>query len=168
MADEQIIHISGTIGNDVTLTQTQNGKVCNLNVVHNSRRYDQQQGKWVDTNPVWFHCSAWNQLAENAAQCLHKGMRVLAEGVLTQGSYEKNGVKVTTWQVSLTDLAPSLRFDTPQAALQRAQNRANNPAPRQYDQQPMVNGGPIPQQTQPQPQQQDAPAQPAFNGPWNV
>jgi len=114
MAGEIVVHLDGTLVADPELRFTQSGAaVVNVTVAQNERRLNKESGKWEDGDAVFLRCNAWRQFAENIAESLSKGDRVLGYGRLKQRSYEtREGEKRTVFEVELEALGPSLKFRT--------------------------------------------------------
>lgn len=110
------ITVVGNIVADPELRFIQNGAaVANFRVASTPRRYDAQAGQYVDGEAVFLTCNVWRQAAENVAETLHKGDRVIVTGRLRQRSYEdKNGERRTVMEVEVDEVGPSLRFATAQ------------------------------------------------------
>lgn len=108
------ITIVGNIVEDPTLRFTANGAaVTNFRVASTPRRYDQQAGQFVDGEPLFLTCNVWRQPAENVANSLNKGDRVIVTGRLRQRSYEdRNGERRTVFEIEVEEVGPSLRFAT--------------------------------------------------------
>ncbi|QQU97766.1 single-stranded DNA-binding protein [Corynebacterium amycolatum] len=104
--------IVGNLVADPELKYTNTGTpVTSFRVVSSTRVY--RDGQWQDGDAVFMTCSVWREQAENMAECLRKGMRVLVHGRLKQRSYEnKQGEKRTVYQVDADDVGPSLKFAT--------------------------------------------------------
>jgi single-strand DNA-binding protein len=87
--------------------------VCSFNIVTNDRKKDDSD-QWIDVDPTWFRCTAWRQLAENAAESLHKGDLVIVVGRLRQNAYkDKEGNDAVSYQnVNVFSVGPSLAFVT--------------------------------------------------------
>ena len=158
MAGETVITIVGNLTADPELRTTRNGgTVANFSIAATPRTFDKQSNQWVDGDALFLRCSAWRDLATHCAQSLAKGMRVIAQGRLTQRSYEaKDGTQRTVVELQVDEIGPSLRMAT--AQVQRVQG--NNAG---YAQQQGGNGGfgqPPVQQQPYQPQQQPQGADP--------
>lgn len=112
MAGETIIHITGNLTNDPELRFTPSGKaVANWTIASTPKTFDRQKNEFVDGETLFLRCSAWGDLAENIAESLTKGMRVMVEGKLKSRSYEtKEGEKRTVIEVAAEEVAPSLRW----------------------------------------------------------
>jgi len=87
--------------------------VASFTVAASSRYLDRQTNEWKDTDPVFMRCSVWRQYAENVAETLQKGMRVIVQGRLKQRSYEtREGEKRTVVEMEVDDVGPALRYAT--------------------------------------------------------
>lgn len=134
------VTMTGTLVADPELKCLNSGDfVANFRIAANSRRYDRERGEWVDGDTTFLRCSIWRQAAENVAQSLTKGARVLVTGRLKQRAWETNeGEKRTAFELDVTDIGPSLKLAT--AAVTKA-NRTNGAAPStQHD--PWATGSP--------------------------
>lgn len=114
MAGLPEVTVAGTLTADPELRFTQSGiAVANFTVAANDRRYDQQQGRWIDGDATFLRCTLWRQPAENLAGSLNKGARVLVTGTLRQRSYETDqGEKRTVMELDVTEVGASLRWAT--------------------------------------------------------
>lgn len=110
------VTMAGNLVADPELRYTPGGAaVASFRVASTPRKYDSQAGGWVDGDPVFMACSAWNQLGENAAQSLEKGMRVIVSGRLRQRSYEtQGGEKRTVMGLEVDEVGPSLKYASAQ------------------------------------------------------
>ena len=104
MSNEQTITIVGTLTADPELRFVNSGAaVANFTVAFNPRRYDKQANEWKDGTAQFWRCQAWNAgkltFAENIADQLHKGDRVVLTGTLEAREYEKDGQKRTVTEV---------------------------------------------------------------------
>lgn len=108
------ITVVGNIVADPELRYTPNGAaVANFRVASTPRRYDQQAGQFVDGEPLFLTCNVWRQPAENVANSLNKGDRVIVTGRLRQRSYEdRTGERRTVFEIEVEEVGPSLRFAT--------------------------------------------------------
>lgn len=105
------VTIVGNITRDPDLKYTPNGAaVVKLGVAVNKRV--KQNGEWVDGDPSFFDVTAWNTLAENIAETLAKGNRVVVTGRLEQRSWEQDGNKRYAVEIVADEVAPSLRWAT--------------------------------------------------------
>jgi single-strand DNA-binding protein len=81
-------------------------------VANNPRFLDQQTGEWKNGDPVFMRCNAWREQAENVAETLTRGMRVIAQGRLRQRTVEKDGQKRTYESLEVDEIGPALRYAT--------------------------------------------------------
>ena len=121
MAGEPIITVVGNTVADPELRFTPNGAaVANFTVASTPRTFDRQTNQWVDGEALFVRCSVWKEAAENVAESLTKGMRVIVQGRLKARSYEdRDGNKRTSWEMDVDEVGPALRFAT--AKVTRAQ-----------------------------------------------
>jgi single-strand DNA-binding protein len=114
MAGEPPITLIGNRTADPELRFTPSGAaVANFTVASTPRTFDRQTGEWKDGDPLFLNCSCWRQLAENVAESLTKGMRVVVSGRLRSRSYEtRDGEKRTVFEVEIDEIGPSLRYAT--------------------------------------------------------
>src|ERR1700690_2608083 len=110
-AGDTQITIVGNLVDDPELRYTQTGQaVANFRVASTPRFLDKATNEWKDGDSLFLSCSVWRQAAENAAESLQRGMRVIVSGRLRQRSYEtKEGEKRTVYEVDVDDVGPSLR-----------------------------------------------------------
>jgi len=106
--------IVGNITNDPELRFTPSGAaVASFTVASNSRYLDKTTNEWKDGEPVFMRCSVWRQYAENVAESLTRGTRVIVTGRLKQRSYDnRDGQKVTVMEMEVDDVGPALRNAT--------------------------------------------------------
>ena len=111
MAGETVITVIGNLTADPELRWTGNGAaVADFTIASTPRTYDRNSGEWKDGESLFLRCSVWRNAAENVAESLRKGMRVLAQGRLVQRSYEtKEGEKRTIVELQVDEIGPSLR-----------------------------------------------------------
>ena len=134
MAGETILTIVGTLPADCELRFTPNGAaVANFIIASNSRTFDKQSNSWKDQEPLFLRCNIWRQPAENAAESLTKGTRVIATGRLRQRSYEtKQGEKRTVMELEVDEIGPSLKFATTKVnRVERSGGSSGQQSPRQ-------------------------------------
>jgi single-strand DNA-binding protein len=114
MAGETIITITGNLVDDPELRFTPSGAaVAKFRVASTPRTFDRQTNEWKDGDSLFLTCSVWRQAAENVAESLQRGMRVIIQGRLKQRSYEDNeGVKRTVYELDVEEVGPSLRNAT--------------------------------------------------------
>lgn len=113
---ETPITLVGNLVADPELRYTPAGAaVANFRVASTPRRFDQQANQWVDDEPLFLTCNVWRQAAENVANSLTKGTRVIVTGRLRQRSYDtRDGDKRTVFEVEVDEIGPSLRYATTQ------------------------------------------------------
>lgn len=113
-AGDTVITIVGNLTDDPELRFTPNGApVANFTVASTPRFVDRQTNEWRDGDTLFMRCSTWRQAAENAAESLERGMRVIAQGRLKQRSYEtREGEKRTVIELEVDEIGPSLRRAT--------------------------------------------------------
>ncbi|MBE9374695.1 single-stranded DNA-binding protein [Saccharopolyspora sp. HNM0983] len=114
MAGETVITVVGNLTADPELRFTPSGAaVANFTIASTPRTFDRQNGEWKDGDPLFMRCSIWRQAAENVAESLTRGMRVLAQGRLRQRSFEtKEGEKRTVVELDVDEIGPALRYAT--------------------------------------------------------
>ncbi len=114
MAGETIITVVGNLTADPELRFTPSGApVANFTVASTPRTYDRQSGEWKDGDAMFLNCAIWRQAAENVAETLTKGMRVVVQGRLRSRSYEtREGERRTVFEVDVEEIGPSLRYAT--------------------------------------------------------
>jgi single-strand DNA-binding protein len=113
-AGDTQITIVGNLVNDPELRFTPNGQaVATFRVASTPRFRDQQSGEWKDGESLFLTCNVWRQAAENVAESLQRGMRVIVQGRLKQRSYEtREGEKRTVYEIEADDVGPSLKSAT--------------------------------------------------------
>lgn len=116
MAGETPITLVGNLTADPELRFTPSGAaVASFTVASTPRQFDRQANEWRDGEAMFLNCSVWRQAAENAAESLQKGMRVIVQGRLKSRSYEtREGEKRTVFEVEVDEVGPSLRYATAQ------------------------------------------------------
>ncbi|MGN6243673.1 MAG: single-stranded DNA-binding protein [Motilibacteraceae bacterium] len=114
MAGETVITVVGNLTDDPELRFTPSGAaVANFTVASTPRQMDRQTNEWKDGDPLFLRCSIWRQAAENVAESLTRGSRVIVQGRLRQRSYEtKEGEKRTVIELEVDEIGPSLRYAT--------------------------------------------------------
>ena len=118
MAGETVITIIGNLTNDPELRFTPSGAaVANFTVASTPRTFDRQSNEWKDGDTLFMRCSVWRDAAENVAESLQRGTRVLVSGRLRSRSYEtKEGEKRTVVEMEVDEVGPSLRYATAKVA----------------------------------------------------
>jgi single-strand DNA-binding protein len=111
MAGDTQICITGNLVDDVALRYTPTGQaVASFRIASTPRWQDKQTGAWQDGDSLFLSCNVWRQAAENVAESLQRGMRVIVQGRLRQRSYEtKEGEKRTVYEIEVDEVGPSLR-----------------------------------------------------------
>ncbi len=112
MAGETTITIVGNLTADPELRFTPSGAaVANFTVASTPRTFDRQSNEWKDGETLFMRCSIWRDSAENVAESLHRGTRVIVTGRLKSRSYEtKEGEKRTVIELDVDEVGPSLRY----------------------------------------------------------
>ena len=112
MAGETTITVIGNLTNDPELRFTPSGSaVANFTIASTPRTFDRQSNEWKDGETLFLRASVWREAAENVAESLTKGMRVIVNGRLKSRSYEtKEGEKRTVIELEVDEIGPSLRF----------------------------------------------------------
>ncbi|UVK62593.1 ssDNA binding protein [Arthrobacter phage TaylorSipht] len=149
MAGETTITVIGNLTNDPELRFTPSGSaVANFTIASTPRTFDRQSNEWKDGETLFLRCSVWKDAAENVAESLTKGARVIVSGRLKSRSYEtKEGEKRTVVELEVDEIGPSLRYA--QAKVQRVQRSGGGGG---------FNGGGG--------QSSGAPSSPAGDDPW--
>lgn len=116
MAGEPYITVVGNLAADPELRFTQGGDaVVNFTIAQTPRTMDRQTQQWVDDETLWVRTTVWREAAQNVAESLVKGTRVVAYGKLRSRSFEdKEGNQRTNWELDAEEVGPSLRWATAQ------------------------------------------------------
>ncbi|MEU2788609.1 single-stranded DNA-binding protein [Streptomyces sp. NPDC007100] len=114
MAGETVITVVGNLVDDPELRFTPSGAaVAKFRVASTPRTFDRQTNEWKDGESLFLTCSVWRQAAENVAESLTRGTRVIVQGRLKQRSYEdREGVKRTVYELDVDEVGASLRNAT--------------------------------------------------------
>lgn len=114
MAGETVITVVGNLTDDPELKFTPSGAaVANFTVASTPRTFDKQTSEWKDGDALFLRCAAWRQLAENVAESLQKGQRVVVTGALRVRQFERqDGSKGTSVEMNVDEVGPSLRYAT--------------------------------------------------------
>jgi single-strand DNA-binding protein len=114
MAGETVITVIGNLTADPELRFTPSGAaVANFTVASTPRTFDRQSGEWKDGEALFLRCNIWRQAAENVAETLTRGARVIVQGRLRQRSFEtREGEKRTVIEMEVDEVGPSLRYAT--------------------------------------------------------
>ena len=112
MAGETIITVVGNLVQDPELRFTPSGSaVANFTIASTPKIFDRQSNEFKDGETLFLRASVWREAAENVAESLTKGMRVVAQGRLKSRSYDtKEGEKRTVIEFEIDEIGPSLRF----------------------------------------------------------
>jgi single-strand DNA-binding protein len=114
MAGETVITVVGNLVDDPELRFTPSGAaVANFRIASTPRTFDKQTNEWKDGDALFLSCSVWRQAAENVAESLQKGMRVVVQGRLKSRQYEtREGEKRTVFEIDVDEVGPSLKYAT--------------------------------------------------------
>ncbi|MBC8990007.1 single-stranded DNA-binding protein [Micromonospora aurantiaca] len=114
MAGDTTITVIGNLTDDPELRFTPSGAaVAKFRVASTPRFMDKASGEWKDGEPLFLSCTVWRQAAENVAESLQRGARVIVSGRLRQRSYEtREGEKRTVIELEVDEIGPSLRYAT--------------------------------------------------------
>ena len=125
MAGETVICVIGNLTADPELRFTPSGSaVANFTIASTPRTFDRQSNEWKDGDTLFLRASVWKEAAENVAETLTKGMRVIAQGRLKSRSYEtKEGEKRNVTELEIDEIGPSLRYAS--AKVTRTQRNGN-------------------------------------------
>jgi single-strand DNA-binding protein len=118
MAGETTITVVGNLVDDPELRFTPSGApVANFRIASTPRTFDRQTNEWKDGDTLFLSCSVWRQMAENVAESLQRGMRVIVNGRLKSRQYEtREGEKRTVFEIDVEEVGPSLRSATAKVA----------------------------------------------------
>lgn len=114
MSGDTTITVVGNLTGDPELRFTPSGAaVANFSVASTPRTYNKAKGEWEDGEALFLRCSIWKEQAENVAESLVRGSRVIVQGRLKQRSFEtREGEKRTIVEVEVDEIGPSLRYGT--------------------------------------------------------
>ena len=112
MAGDTVITVIGNLTADPELRFTPSGSaVANFTIASTPRAFDRQSNEWKDGETLFLRASVWREAAENVAETLTKGTRVIAQGRLKSRSYEtKEGERRTVMELEVDEIGPSLRY----------------------------------------------------------
>jgi len=140
MANDTTITVIGNLTGDPELRFTPSGSaVANFTIASTPRTFDRTSNEWKDGETLFLRASIWREAAENVAQTLTKGMRVVAQGRLKSRSYDKDGEKKTVIEFEVDEIGPSLTYAS--AVVTRTQKAGNQGAPAPRTQQPSRDTG---------------------------
>src|SRR5206468_2687626 len=114
MAGDTVITVVGNLTADPELRFTPSGAaVASFTIASTPRQFDRSSNEWKDGEALFLRCSIWRQAAENVAETLQRGMRVIVQGRLQQRSFEtREGEKRTVIEMQVDEVGPSLRYAT--------------------------------------------------------
>lgn len=113
MSGETQICVIGNLTGDPELRFIQSGAaVVNFTVASTPRTFDKQANEWKDGDTLFMRCSLWREAAENVAESLQKGMRVVVTGNLVSRSWDKDGEKRSVMELQVEEVGPSLKYAT--------------------------------------------------------
>ncbi|NAZ83696.1 single-stranded DNA-binding protein [Kineococcus sp. R8] len=114
MAGETVITLVGNLTNDPELRFTPSGAaVANFTVASTPRTFDRQSNEWKDGETLFMRCAVWREAAENIAESLTRGTRVVVTGRLQSRTFDtKEGEKRTVIEMQVDEVGPSLRYAT--------------------------------------------------------
>jgi len=164
MAGETVITVVGNLVDEPELRFTPSGAaVANFRIASTPRTFDKQTNEWKDGDTLWMSCAVWRQAAENVAESLQKGTRVIVQGRLKVRQYERqDGSKGTSVEMDVDEVGPSLRSAT--AKVTRASRSGASQGGGGYN----AGGGQSASANDPwsSPAPQSGGAAPAGNDPW--
>lgn len=126
MSGETLITVVGNLTDAPELRFTPSGAaVANFTVASTPRVFDRQANEWQDQETLFIRCAIWREAAENVAESLPKGARVIVQGYLKARSYEtREGEKRTTTELEVVEVGPSMKYAT--AKVTRNARRGND------------------------------------------
>lgn len=134
MAGEVTCTIVGNLTEDATLRFTPSGAaVANMTVASTPRRYDKTTQAWVDEETWFVRVSIWREAAENCAESLQRGQRVIVTGRLKSRSYEKDGVTRHVVEMEADEIGPSLRYATAKVSRTQRESARGGAQPAAQD-----------------------------------
>lgn len=129
---DTIITVVGNLTDDPELKFLPSGVgLAKFRLASTPRVKDRDSGEWKDGEPLFLSCTAFRQMAENIAESLQRGARVVVQGRLKQRSYEKDGEKRTVYELDVEEVGPSLRYAT--AKVQKMGRSSSGQAPTRGD-----------------------------------
>lgn len=114
MANDTLITVVGNLTADPELRFTQAGiAVANFTIASTPRRFDKQRNEYVDEEALFLRSTIWRDAAENVAESLEKGSRVVAQGNLVQRAFtDRDGNNRTSYELNVVEIGPSLKYAT--------------------------------------------------------
>lgn len=151
MANDTVITVIGNLTADPELRFTQSGvAVASFTIASTPRTFDRQSNEWKDGEALFLRCSIWRDAAENVAESLEKGSRVVAQGRLKQRSFtDREGNNRTSIELDVDEVGPSLKYATAKPSKVDRRNGGRPAAPSPQGEQ--WNGGYSQPQGDPQP-----------------
>lgn len=117
MSNETTITIIGNLTDAPELRFTASGvAVASFTIASTPRTFDKQSNEWKDGETLFMRCSIWRDAAENVAESLARGTRVIVSGRLKSRSYDKDGEKRTVIELDVDEVGPSLKYATAKVA----------------------------------------------------
>lgn len=140
------VTMTGTLTHDPELRFTQGGHaVVSFTVACNDRKLDKESGKWVDADATFVRCNLWRQAAENVAESLTRGNRVIVMGQLKQRKYtpKDGGDERTVFELEVSEVGPSLKWATAKVnkAERSGTTQSSAPASDPWGSAPPASGG---------------------------
>jgi single-strand DNA-binding protein len=132
MAGETTITLVGNLTADPELRFTPSGAaVANFTVASTPRMFDRNSGEWRDGEAMFLNCAVWRQAAENVAESLQKGMRVIVQGRLKSRTFEtREGERRTVFEIDVDEIGPALRYATARVTRTTGGGGGGRPADR--------------------------------------
>ena len=125
MAGETMIVVVGNLTDDPIMRYTNSGvPFASFTVASTPRSFDKQANEWKDGEALFLRATVWREFAEQVANSLTKGTRVIARGNLRQRSYDdKDGQRRTSYELDIDEIGPSLRYATAQVTRTQARGQ---------------------------------------------
>ena len=123
--------ITGNVTGDPELRFVGNNSaaVVSFTIADTPRKLDKATGEWSDGETLFMRCNLWREAAENVAESLRKGTRVVATGTMIQRDWEKNGEKRVSYELDVTEIGPSLKYATATVVKKPFKGGSAAPAP---------------------------------------
>ena len=172
MANDTVITVIGNLTADPELRFTPSGSaVANFTIASTPRTFDKQSNEWKDGEALFLRSAVWREAAENVAETLTKGTRVIAQGRLRSRSYDtKEGERRTVMELEIDEIGPSLSFASAKVTRTQRSGGGGNRAPQQSVPQRPAGGSPGFHSPTPQggndPWSTGGNSQPQGNGGW--
>lgn len=127
---DTFITVIGNVVSDIEIQFTQSGlPVANFRVASTPRKYNSQTQQWEDGESMFLTCNVWRQAAENVAETLAKGIRVVVYGKLKARSFQtREGENRTVFEIDVEEVGPSLRYASAQVARNPREGQTQQPA----------------------------------------